>query len=111
MPKEPVVPIDWKRADKLLEAGCRTSEVAAFFGVHRNTLYARCLKEKKIEWTAYSAEKREKGCTLLREKQVELALGGCKTMLVWLGKQRLDQNDTKKIEHTVIEKENEITQE
>lgn len=107
--------IDWKRADELLIAGCPGTEVAAFFGIAPCTLYDRCLADHGIGFTEYSQAKKAKGESLLREVQYKRALGisdkGDNTMLIWLGKQRLEQSEKQKVEHTMIEKENEITQE
>lgn len=36
----------------------------------------------------------------LRREQVRLALGGDRTMLIWLGKQLLGQRDTQQMEHS-----------
>ena len=40
---------------------------------------------------------KQKGNRLLFEKQFELAKKGDRAMLIWLGKQRLDQSDKKEI--------------
>jgi len=107
----PVKDIDWDKVDELLMAGCFTTEIAANIGVHKNTLYQRCEKEKGCGFSAYSQEKKAKGESLLRKVQYDVAMSGDRTMLVWLGKQRLDQHDKAKIEQTVIDKESEIVQE
>lgn len=87
--------IDWNKVDQLLEAGCKGTEIAAYFGVHEDTLYTRCQNEKGSRFSAYSQEKRSKGDSILRAKQFENAMKGNTTMQIWLGKQRLDQRDSK----------------
>jgi len=98
----PEIQIDMKKVDDLLLAGCKGTEVAAYFGVHHDTLYDRVLKEKGMQFSQYSAEKRQKGESLLRAQQFAKALGvtkeGDNMMLIWLGKNRLDQTDNVKQE-------------
>lgn len=97
--------IDWDKTDKLLEAGCIGTEVAASLGVHPDTLYLRCEKEKHMTFTAYSQIKRASGDSLLRDKQIEIALKGNVTMLIWLGKQRLQQREPEAVERKPENKE------
>lgn len=51
-----------------------------------------------MTFTAYSAEKRSCGDNILAEHQYKKSLGitakGDTTLLIWLGKNRLDQRDT-----------------
>jgi len=67
--------------------------VAAVLDIHHDTLYDRCIIEKQMMFSQYSQEKREKGNSYLFDKQYELAVKGDKSMLVWLGKNRLNQAD------------------
>jgi hypothetical protein len=99
----PKIPIDWKIVDRCLQSACSGVEIAGLLGCHADTLYDRCLQEKGITFTAYSAEKRSNGDALLKLEQMALALtgkGGDKTMLVWLGKQRLGQREDPHYEST-----------
>lgn len=82
----------------MLEAGCDGTEVAATLGIHPNTLYERCERDNNLSFSEYSATKRASGDRLLKMKQFEVAMTGDKTMLVWLGKQRLGQ--TERTDHT-----------
>lgn len=88
------IDIDWKVVDKLLQAECKGTEVAAYLGCHEDTLYNRCQDEKGMVFTAYSARMRSKGDSILRAKQHETALSGNVTMQIWLGKNRLGQKET-----------------
>jgi hypothetical protein len=96
----PEITIDWDEVESLVKAGCSGIEVSAQFGIHHDTLYDRCVKEKKMSWSDYSAKMKAKGDILLHQKQFEVALEGDKTMLVWLGKQRLAQRDKFDYDHT-----------
>lgn len=90
----PDKPIDWKRVNELLEAGCPGTEVASVIGVHHDTFYTRVKKEFGIHFTEYASQFHQKGEGLLREKQYKKALKGDNSMLIWLGKNRLKQRDS-----------------
>lgn len=90
--------IDWNVADAFLEAGCTGVQVAEHFGVHPDTLYTRCLQERGAGFSEYAQAKKASGEKLLAKAQFDKALGRNKdadnTMLIWLGKQRLNQRDS-----------------
>ena len=89
----PLISIDWDAVDKMLMAHCTGVQVAAALGMHPDTFYRRCEEEKNVGFTDYSQEKKEKGKNLLLQKQLQVAMQGNTTMLVWLGKQHLQQRD------------------
>ena len=95
----PLIPIDWKKANELMIAGCHGTEVASYFGMHEDTFYRRVEDEFRVTFTAYLQEKKQIGQSLLRTKQFQKAMGGDNTLLVWLGKVRLKQreNDDKEV--------------
>ncbi len=90
----PKIPIDWKKADEMLMAGCLGTEIAAYFGCAADTFYDRCYQENGVNFTSYSASKKAVGESCLRKKQYDVAMEGDRTMLVWLGKNRLLQKDS-----------------
>lgn len=65
--------------------GCPVDEIATILGVDERTLQRR--------FATVLEKGRSDMRRSLRSKQVELALRGDKTMLVWLGKQLLGQTD------------------
>jgi len=81
----PKAKIDPEHVRALAGAGCTVEEMAEFLGVNKKTLERRFLKVI------------DKGRLLrnvsLRRKQMELAMKGDKTMLIWLGKNLLGQSD------------------
>jgi len=89
--------IDLKRAAKMAEAGANGVQIAAFFGVHPDTLYARVKKESNMDFSAWIQQKQASGDNQLLTKQFDVAMKGDKTMLIWLGKQRLKQADKQEI--------------
>lgn len=103
MAGRPQAIIDWKTVDRLLQAGCSGVQIAARLAIHPDTLYRACQAEHKSDFAAYSQQKREHGETLILEQQFAAAMKGDKTMLIWLGKQRLGQKE--KHDHTTNDKD------
>lgn len=87
------VVIDWDRVSDLLRAGCSGVGISGLLGIHENTLYLRCQKELRMDFVALRQQKVAEGNSLLEEKQFKAAMEGDRTMLIWLGKQRLNQTD------------------
>lgn len=85
--------IDWERVDKLLRSHCTGTGVASLLGIHPETLYRTCKDKFKMDFSEYSRLKKSEGKELLREKQFDVALAGEKSLLIWLGKQYLEQSD------------------
>ena len=85
--------IDWSMVDKLLQAHCTGTEIAASFDMHPETFYDRIKKEFGIGLTEYSLQKNKKGKNNLRLAQFKNALNGNTSMQIWLGKNWLGQKD------------------
>ena len=77
----------------MLEAGAKGTEVAATLGVHADTLYNRCAQVHGMTFSDYSAKRKAKGDYDLRLVQHKKAKDGNTMMLIWLGKQRLEQRE------------------
>lgn len=89
------IPLDKSEIEKWARAGSNLSEIAARLGVSTRTLDRRLQsKEYRDLIPKAHAELR----LSLRTKQVQIALAGNVTMLIWLGKQLLGQQD--KLEHS-----------
>jgi len=98
----PKAKISWKKVDDLLEADCEGTEIAAALGVHPNVLYERCKLEKKCNFSDYLREKKSKGNSLLKKVQFDAAVKDKdRSMLIWLGKQRLGQKDKQELDAKV----------
>ena len=89
--------IDWNKVDNSLRAGSNGVQFAAMLGIHYNTLVNKCNEEKKCDFSDYLAQKRQEGNDVLFGLQYKLAKEGDRGMLIWLGKNRLDQSDKKEI--------------
>ena len=95
----PKANIDWQKVDNYLKAQCDGVGIAGILGISPDTLYRACMEENKIGFADYSAIKKGEGNELLRARQFQVAMEGDKTMLVWLGKQYLLQQDKSEIDH------------
>lgn len=93
-----MIKINWEQVDVYLQAGSTGTEVSALFGIHPNTLYERCKLEQNCDFSEYRSQKREKGIARIRLQQFEKAMNGDTTMLIWLGKNYLDQSEKRNIE-------------
>jgi hypothetical protein len=89
----PQIEIDWDRLDKLGQLQCTQEEISWFFEVSVDTLDRACKREKDKSFAEYLKEKRGKGRIRLRQKQMEMALNGNVPLLIFLGKQYLNQSD------------------
>ena len=87
------LPIDWKMVEQYCIAGCSGMEIAAKIGIHHETLYKRCIRDKKMNFSEFSHKKKQKGDSLLKVKQFDVAMSGDRQMLIWLGKNRMGQSD------------------
>lgn len=97
--------LDWDYIDKHLMSGCDGASIASHFGMHPDTLYNHVKKEKGMTFSAYKDLKYNDGNDLLKHTQYSVAIKGDKTMLVWLGKQRLGQSDQSNVNATVTTKQ------
>ncbi len=82
--------IDLVELEKLCALQCTDEDIAAWFGCATKTIQRR---KDEATFAEVMERGRGKGRVSLRRKQMELALAGDKTMLVWLGKQLLGQRD------------------
>lgn len=71
---------------KLAALGCKDTEIADWFGIDSNTL--------RYNFSVELTKGRETLKQSLRRKQLEVALGGNPTMLIFLGKNLLGQSDS-----------------
>ena len=87
----PKLNIDESEVEKLASYGCTNTEIADFFNCDEGTIRGRF--SEILTKTRADLKKR------LRKKQVEVAESGNVTMLIWLGKQMLEQTDKQEMEH------------
>ena len=90
----PKISIDYETVEKLSMAHCTQEEIATFLEIHVRTL------QRDNEFCRIYKKGIDHGRMSLRRKQMQLALQGNTTMLVWLGKQLLGQTDRTETEHS-----------
>ncbi|GAB4133097.1 MAG: hypothetical protein Kow0040_14910 [Thermogutta sp.] len=91
MPRKQLA-INKELVENLAAIGCTDAEIAAVCRVSERTIQRRC----RLSIDAGRARLKES----LKRKQVELALSGNTAMLIWLGKQYLDQRDRQDVAHS-----------
>ncbi len=90
---------DWHTIDQLCAIQCTGEEIAGVLDIDYDTLNARINDEYGVNFSDYYKRKSSRGKMSLRRKQHEVALSGNPTMLIWLGKQYLEQKDKHEVEN------------
>ena len=85
------VKIDEEQVRALARLGCTWDEIADVLQVSRTT-FGKYLKQKKSLREAYERGLSE-GDVSIRRAQYDAAVSGKTAMLIWLGKNRLNQTD------------------
>lgn len=83
--------IDKSQFESLCGIQCTIEEVCQFFECDEVTLNRWCKETYKMTFSQVFKTKRGVGKISLRRAQYQLALKGNSSMLIWLGKQYLDQ--------------------
>ena len=81
----PTHDIDPETVLKLARLGCSTTDIGRWFGVNESTIrtaFGELISKAKVETRSH-----------IRRAQINLALSGNPTMLIWLGKQMLNQGE------------------
>ena len=97
----PIKKIDVEQVRALARLGCTYDEIADVLGMARST-FGKKLKQKEVR-EAYERGLSE-GDVSIRRAQYDAAVNGKTAMLIWLGKNRLNQTD-----RVETKTENEIT--
>lgn len=79
------IPVPPDEVEHMASLGCPDNEIANYFGIKPDTL--------RRHFAAYLTKGRQQLKTSLRQAQIRLALEGNAVMLIWLGKNILQQND------------------
>lgn len=105
--------LDWDKINLYLKAGATQTRIAESLGINRDTLRDRVKEKYGVEYSAYSASMRSTGELLIEATQLQKALAGNITMLLWLGKVKLGQKEpdsisTIAVNQAEIDKDHEI---
>jgi hypothetical protein len=82
--------IDGDQVEQLAALFCTQEEIGSVVGCSPDTLQRR--------FAARMKRGRERGKASLRRRQYARAMEGNPTMLIWLGKQHLDQTDVSRVQ-------------
>lgn len=102
----PKIEIDFKGLKKLCNIQCTLVEISQWFNCSEDTVERRVKEKYDITFAEYYKKNSARGKMSLRRKQMQVALKGNVTMLIWLGKQHLGQTDK-----TEIDKKHKISME
>ena len=100
-PGRPPVEIDIEQVERLAAIDCTEPEIAAVLGIDYATWKRH--KKKNPDLALIVERGKENGKASLRRLQWKTAQEGNATMQIWLGKQRLGQQDKKHIEQQNLE--------
>jgi hypothetical protein len=89
------IPIDQEQVERMAAIGCTDTEIATVLNISEAYLKRRAAEALK---RGRARLKRS-----LRRKQVQLAMKGSVPMLIWLGKQYLDQKDKQDVAYSRAE--------
>jgi hypothetical protein len=87
-------PIDWEQLEVWLYNGATGVLCAEAIGIHEKTLYRRCEEDLGMTFAELRSKNRARGDLRLLTTQQDLAFDKNCMMLIWLGKNRLQQRDT-----------------
>ena len=91
----PKIEFDMSKVEALAQIGCTIDEIATVLGVHQNTIDNRLRDD--AEFLSYYKRGKDNGKASLRRIQWQKAKEGNPTMLIWLGKQLLNQTDKREV--------------
>lgn len=94
----PQMVLDWEKIEKLCAIHCTGEEISNILAISYETLVLAIQKKYKLSFPEYFAQKAARGKMSLRRRQYEAAMSGDRVMLIWLGKQYLDQKDNSRID-------------
>jgi hypothetical protein len=93
----PEANIDWAVVRKLLQSGCTSLEVAAYFGIERTTFYNRCISDNNVEFSTFLRQSKSKGDALIKVKLFDRAMNSENpAYLIFMAKARLKMSEKPK---------------
>lgn len=89
----PLKEINWEEFEKLCHIQCTQAEIASWFNCSVDCLEQRVKKQYGQSLSVVYKEKAEGGKISLRRLQWQMAQKSDRVMLIWLGKQYLNQKE------------------
>lgn len=104
MPRgRPKKQIDKAQFEKLCGLQCTLEEFCCYFDCDNKTIEKWCMTTYKKNFSEVFKVKRGIGKTSLRRRQFEVAMSGNPTMLIWLGRNMLNQTDRVEVDASTID--------
>ena len=89
-----LIKVDWEEVIELCQIQCTQEEISSVTNISVDTLDRASKRENNCTFAEFISQKRLGGHISLRRKQFSKAVDdGSDTMLIWLGKNYLDQKD------------------
>lgn len=85
--------IDYEKLNAMCQMHCTETECASIFNVDRDTLTAALKRDGHESFSAYFKKASAGGKMSLRRRQYKAAMDGSVPMMIWLGKNWLEQKD------------------
>lgn len=92
---------DWEKVIRMCQVFSTSDEIAHVMGVSRKTMVRLVRDKYDMYLKDFISQHASVTKQALRRKQIEKALNGDTTMLIWLGKQTLDQRDQKHVDGNI----------
>jgi len=92
------IEVDPARLETLAKINCTHEEMASVLGMSIRTFQERLAEDPELR--TIIEKNRDEGKASLRRAQWKSALGGDRTMMIWLGKNHLGQTDRQAVEHS-----------
>jgi len=96
----PLTEIDQEKFERLCQIFCTKTEICQIFRCDEKTVTAWCKRTYGKGFSDIYKELSADGKMSLRREQFKRAMGGSDTMLIWMGKNYLDQSDKSRNEIT-----------
>lgn len=101
----PKIEIDWDQAEKMANIHCTGEEIATLLDISYDTLERAIRRKGHADFADWYKKHAALGKRSVRRQQFDVAMKGSVPMLIWLGKQLLDQRD-----QVITKNENTTTQ-
>jgi len=95
--------IDWDKVIELLEAQVHGTSIADIIGISSTCLFERVREDHGISWGDFKMKHKGVGREKLRQRMFQQAMGGDKTLMIFLAKNYLGMAD--KVEQQIEIKE------
>ncbi len=94
--------LDFPQFEKLCAICATEEEIAHWFDMSEDTLNRRCQENYGVTFSEVYKKYSDEGKMSLRRKQIQVAMDGNPTMLIWLGKQLLGQKDISAVNNVIL---------